>query len=127
MAKSNPYITAHLDHFYSIPTTNQAARTSLSRELMAERRLCRSMGIPRKIFRKMAAHIYRTYDSNSLLKPTRQNLLNLLRSLRQFADSPIRDYSTEYYSACGMDDYQLELRHQAQQDARFLERLIFCS
>ena len=127
MAKSNPYITAHLDNFYSIPATNQAARASLAKELMEERRIYRSLGVSRKTFHQIASHIYNTYDPRALIKPTRQNLLNLLRTLRQFADSPIRDYSTEYYSACGMDDYQLYQRDLARRDAIFLERLIFCS
>jgi len=55
----------------------------------------------------------------------RRVLISLMRSLRTFAESPIKDYSTEYYSACGMDDYQCDLRHSARIQAIFLQRMIF--
>lgn len=62
---------------------------------------------------------------NAIRTTDRKTLINLLRTLTRFADSPIRDYSTEYYSTCGLDDYQLDLRRSARMQAIFLQRMIF--
>lgn len=115
-----------LNEFVAFPAEIQAQKQARLRRLISIKEMY--MEIKRlKCGRKVLLALVREGidDDLNFRSTDRQTLINLMRSLRAFADSPIRDYSTEYYSACGMDDYQLDQRHSARLQATFLQRMIF--
>lgn len=55
--------------------------------------------------------------------PTKQNIYNEMISHMKFSKtSRVNHGDTEYYSACGIDDYHCELRHDSYLHARDLFR-----
>lgn len=115
-----------LDEFVAFPAEIQAQKQARLRRLISIKEMY--MEIKNlKCGPKVLLALVREGIDDSIhpRSADRQTLINLMRSLRRFADSPIKDYSTEYYSACGMDDYQLDQRHSARQQAIFLQRMIF--
>lgn len=50
-------------------------------------------------------------------KPTIANFRRELEAYMRYAECPIQSRDTEYYSACGHDDYQYEMRENARRIA----------
>lgn len=115
-----------LDEFVAFPAEIQANKQARLRRLLSIKEAyadIKQLKCAPKIVRALVREGIE--EGISIRSSDRQTLINLMRSLRRFADSPIRDYSTEYYSTCGLDDYQLDQRHSARMQALFLERMIF--
>ena len=51
--------------------------------------------------------------SHRLPSPNRRSLLTRIKILREFSCSSWQSRDTEYYSACGHDDYESDRRHEA--------------
>lgn len=114
-----------MDEFVAFPGEIEAYKQSRLRRLVALKEAYLEMKHLKSAPKIMRALVQEGRDESAIRSTDRQTLINLMRALARFADSPIRDYSTEYYSACGMDDYQLDQRHSARQQATFLQRMIF--
>ena len=90
----------------------------------------------REVRRLLAGHLDRRWRSamNDLMqrensgrllpKWTREAMSRYADDLLGFANSDWHSHDTEYYSACGWDDYQSEMRHEARNDAREIRFLL---
>lgn len=63
--------------------------------------------------------VNRNHDAR-LPRLSRATLRAEARGLLAFSRTPIRDYSTEYYSTCGLDDAQSDARQAAAEHAQLL-------
>ena len=113
-----------LNEFVAFPGEIEAYKQARLRRLLSIKEAYRDIK-HLKSAPKIIRALVREGREDAIRTTDRKTLINLMRTLTRFADSPILDYSTEYYSACGMDDYQLDLRHSARMQAIFLQRMIF--
>lgn len=114
--------------FFNTAIQAQTERTALARVLLEMRILFKNSCCFTPSER--AAHLRDIFAQRRALvpqKPTRENLIRRIKGLEEYSQSRGTSHDTEYYSACGWDDYQCELRDDARKEAKELRAMLNCS
>ena len=106
--------------------SQRASRQSLAERIQSLRDTAESVSPEnranaRQFARRMALDIMDSIDRFDIARRSHE-LREYGRTLRLHANSPIRSYGDEYYSCCGLEDAQSELREWAAEMAPIVLR-----